>query len=643
MTEGMTIPLFTVERHCRPDIDTSQLSLTSSVDRSESVYTQKFVKLANSSLPSAVLVDETGGDLFDWDLFLILKQEQKWTPVGYGLGELLYTISLLPNEELTLEVKTWETSKSQQDREDTIEQKNVSDIKDSTSAASDVSESREKTTNTSVNGKAAYSGFGFSASVEAGWSQNVRELQAQNAKETRERSQQATNEYRASHKVKMTVSREAGSESKTTRKIRNINQGHTLNVSYYEVLTNYDVSLSLTGAHLALLGPEADLSAPVISGSANPPVMPGIMAMLPEGESLPIRVTGIVGIRDLDLRFVESDEGQTPTTPTPQPNPGQPTGDVLTLGKLIRFSQSRDWVTSFVNENGFSPVKLLYELWSEALYLGAVPLNDLASAQATLGDEDRTQFRDTMLQFVRPAYGWVASDEKGRIRWAYEVVAGQEHRFLEFLYPLLPNSARELRGQAVAGGLSASAASAAVIDRFTRASEYLTLSRRTRLSVARRTNREAVRTTLPVTNQPARILAEGPFKGMTRESFLAGLPSWLQSIQDQLDEVRATPNPIETWKSTLPTQGVYSDVTLGVCSGVEDYLEIQRQLDLEARKLENEKLRLQIERLRLENSRLQSGQPSLIIGSDADATSVNVNISTQGETPTSVQVKTPEA
>src|SRR4029434_3441536 len=121
-----------------------------------------------------------------WDLFLILKHQQKWVPTGYGLGELLYTISLLPNEDLTLEVKTWETSKSQQDREETIEQKNVSDIKDSASASSDVTESREKTTNTSVNGKAAYSGFGFSASVEAGWSQNVREVQAQDAKETRE-------------------------------------------------------------------------------------------------------------------------------------------------------------------------------------------------------------------------------------------------------------------------------------------------------------------------------------------------------------------------------------------------------------------------------------------------------------------------
>ena len=37
------IELFEVERLCKPDLDVSQLTLTSEVDRSESVYTQKYV------------------------------------------------------------------------------------------------------------------------------------------------------------------------------------------------------------------------------------------------------------------------------------------------------------------------------------------------------------------------------------------------------------------------------------------------------------------------------------------------------------------------------------------------------------------------------------------------------------------------
>jgi hypothetical protein len=147
MPDDTKIKLFEVERLCKPDLDVSQLTLTSEVDRSESVYTQKYVKLANASLPGAVIVDEDATEIFNWDLFLILKYEQRWTPDGYGLGELIYTVSLVPDEELTLELKTWETSKTQQDREETIDQKNVSDIKDTSTNSSEVSETRETTTN----------------------------------------------------------------------------------------------------------------------------------------------------------------------------------------------------------------------------------------------------------------------------------------------------------------------------------------------------------------------------------------------------------------------------------------------------------------------------------------------------------------
>src|SRR4051794_19420353 len=118
MTDELEVKPFYIDRVCQPDIDPQQLTLSSNVDRSESVYTQKYVKLANASLPGGAITTSDGTDLFDWDLFLILKYQQKWTPAGYGLGDLIYTVSLLPNEELTLELKTWETSKTQQDTED---------------------------------------------------------------------------------------------------------------------------------------------------------------------------------------------------------------------------------------------------------------------------------------------------------------------------------------------------------------------------------------------------------------------------------------------------------------------------------------------------------------------------------------------
>jgi hypothetical protein len=62
-------------------------------------------------------------------------------------------------------------------------------------------------------------------------------------------------------------------------------------------------------------------------------------------------------------------------------------------------------------------VKLLYELWSEQLYLGAVAAIDALANPIT--DQDRSAFRDGILHFVRPVEGWVASDETGKIRWGY--------------------------------------------------------------------------------------------------------------------------------------------------------------------------------------------------------------------------------
>lgn len=632
MPDDTQIRLFEVERICKPDIDASQLTLTSDVDRSETVYTQKYVKLANASLPGGAIVDDDGVELFDWDLFLILKYEQKWTPAGYGLGELLYTVSLLPDEELTLELKTWETSKTQQDREVTVDQRNVSDIKDTSSTSSEVSETGEKTTNTSLNGKASYSGFGFSASIEAGWSENVKETQAENAKETRDRSQQSTSEYKASHKVKLAVSREAGSESKTTRKIKNINKAHTLNVNYYEVLNRYDVTLSLVKVPLAILGPEADLVWEIVIGGERLHSVPRVIAMLPEGQRPKFRVPPFTW-GDLDLA-VATDGG---SSPPPEETPPVTTAETLTLGRLIRYSQSPSWVSAFVDENGFSPVKLLYELWSNQLYFGAVPPADSTNNQ--ISDEERTAFRDGVLQYVRPVDGWVASDETGKIRWGYEVVAGKETALLEFLYPRLPNSPGELASRIVRSGMDRATARDIAARRFADSSESSDYGRPVRLARTGVRRRAAPRIEMPEISAE-KIATEGPFKGTTVAAFKEAVVPFVRDVVTKLEDVRTVENPVQTWRATLPTHGVYADLTLGICSGAEDYLEIQRQFDLEARRLEIEKLKCEIEKLKLENQRLQGGEPAFVIQSDAAQTSVNLNF-TAGEVPTDVKVQSP--
>jgi hypothetical protein len=72
------------------------------------------------------------------------------------------------------------------------------------------SESKE---HEAVNAKAGYGGFGFSAQVDTDWSSDVDQMQSTTARRAQDRSEQTAQEFRSSHKVRRSVSREDGSEA----------------------------------------------------------------------------------------------------------------------------------------------------------------------------------------------------------------------------------------------------------------------------------------------------------------------------------------------------------------------------------------------------------------------------------------------
>ena len=620
-----------IRRVCEPSIPVEQLALKE-VDSTESVYTRRMVQLKDASLPSSILHDGVQGPgIVAWDLFLVLKYRQDWKSTGYGLGDLLYTISMLPNEELTLEVKTWETSKTQQDTEDSTDVRNVSDIKQSSSAANEVTTGEEVKTNTHIDAKAGYSGFGFSASVEGGWSEDVNRMQQEVAKETQESSQQATNEYRATHKVKLAVSREEGSESKTTRKIRNINQAHTLNANYYEVLREYEIELDLYAVHLALLGAEVDLAQAIEIPSAS--TVPQVVFLrrqgqeggssTPPGTNRPVDPSG---------SWVVSKPGSGAKEPDPEEEP-------LTIGQLLRFSHSPAWVQDFIDRFGISPIKVLWSLWSNPLYDAALVAQDITNDQTELRPEDREDFQSTMLQFVRPTDGWVEMDEKGEFRWAYEVRPGQEQALLEYLYPFLPFGVQQLIQRATLAGMELATSYRAVATRTVEATHVRARPAHAYQGTWSLAARPA-ETTPPLKVAPTdQILVPGPFSGMHLERFSKAVGEWSEGIMEQLDQVKETIGVQRTWRTTLPTQGVYADLSLGICSGAEDYYELQRQFDLELKRQEIAKLALEVEKLQLQNELLKQGKsPSkLVIDHPEGETSLNLYLSTP-ESPTTVQV-----
>lgn len=556
MSDVETIKPFKVERVCEAQADIERLVLKP-VDSTESVYTRLLLKLKDAALPTSQYASEFGANTYPWDLFVMLKYRQDWRPSGYGLGDLIYSVSLLPNEELTLEVKTWETSKTQQDSDEKLESSQKSDIKSSQSASAESTTEDQTKTKEYVDAKAGYSGFGFSCSVSAGWSQDVSTLNRNVGKQTKEGSNQAVNEYRSSRQVKMAVSRETGSEEKTTRKVKNSNQYHTLNVNYFQVLREFTVTLDLYDTALVILGKAPTLDVPYY----------------------------LNGLSEM----------------------------TTTIKEMIEASQDAARVQAFVQKFGVSPVLTLRQLWSDVLWEGA--LVDRLAIQYPANEKDRNAFRNTMLQFVRPTPGWVEPDNAGVLRWGYEILPDQVEACLTYLYQFVPYELYQMVALLSAQGLGQEAALSGILA--LQPGQRLTLDANVRLS------------------ENKKILAAGPFQNVTVKEFKeAKLPQWVAHIVDQYNRAQQHTGPVAvdgqpSWKTTFPTQGVWADLGLGICSGGEDYYEIQRQFDLELKKLEVEKLKLEVEKLKLENQSLAQGKApaSFVIHNPTEKTAINLALS----------------
>ncbi len=583
------IDQYKIERICKPSIDPNQLVLKT-VDNTESVYSRTMLELRDASLPDTVLrpIEQQGQSpkVVSWDLYLMLKYRQDWQPSGYGLGELVHTMSLLPNEELTLEVKTWETSKTQQDTEKNLDQENVSDIKMTSSIINEATTEDKRKSHEYVDGKAGYSGFGASVSVAAGYSRDLSNFQKDYAKEAQEQSEQVTNKYRATRKVRMAISRESGSESKTTRKIRNINQAHTLNVNFFEILREYEVELHLYGVTLVLLGEEVNLKAG----------------------------TGYTAI-----------DGSGKQT--------------LKLGEVIQLSSSAANIEALTQQEGTSPIKVIRNAWSRSLYNAAIPGSDWT--KSTIKYEKRIEFQKRVLESVRPAPGWMTPDSEGVYRWAYEIIPSKEKDLLSYLYSFLPFSYSQVVGTALLADMQPKVAYVAAVAQYTEAivPDYEeVLSGVSLASDVAELLQQAADLQVEETDE---IVAPGYFHGMGIESYKAFIPEWVQKILDPLEEFSETVGQVGEWKTVLPTEGVHADLSLGICSGAEDYYEVQRQFDLELKKLEVEKLRLEVRKLQLENKALAQGKPDVLIKNPTEKTALNLNI-TASESPLQVDIENEE-
>jgi hypothetical protein len=94
-----------------------------------------------------------------------------------------------------------------------------------------------------------------SASVNASASGNTDQRTQQAERHVTQATTKAANEVSLKRAVKMTQAAEAGSEQKTTRRIRNPNACHTVTFNFFQMVKLYDVQLRLTNDAVTVMLP----------------------------------------------------------------------------------------------------------------------------------------------------------------------------------------------------------------------------------------------------------------------------------------------------------------------------------------------------------------------------------------------------
>ena len=525
MEEKKVEPFF-IERPCQAKFDKTQLALKD-VDRTTRHYSKKILVLKDFEITRIVTAPPGDPDFVysgvkrTYFFGLELRHRQEWDPTGYGLGELINTISLLPNEELTLEVKTWETSKTQQDEEKSLESKNISDVKVEKSDVKEILDDYQEKTKHQVDVEASANWGWGSASAKYGFSNEVATQHKTLSKRAQDVVQKAVNEVSSKRAIKIGISRESGSEEKTTRKIKNINQCRTLNINFYQILREYTVKLYIDNVNLLLFGP---------------------------------------------------------------------------------WDYKETW-DNYIKAGWDLEGIMLQQLKEQAL------------------DFDGESFIANVSPYVipRPDAVMITNEKKPRAIYAYEVIPGFMNGDPKDLKKLLnylskydsPNSPPAHMGKM----------------EIIKEQEFLDLKEKGE--------------TLTMPSKGVMYIPIVHFlSGIPRNEFLKEITKVNNTIvRDYVKTLEEIGKVQTSWTVTIPTHGIHAESSLGLCSGCEDYFEIQRQLDLELKRVEIEKLRLEVEKLAILNQKTQQSTTGnmVTIKNPPENSSIQLNVDvTSGEEDTQV-------
>jgi hypothetical protein len=183
-------------------------------------------------------------------LAVYFEWKQSWTLKGFSRGRLLQSLALGPQEETTIELFTWDRRKKTLEQSSSMESEQSIEDEEKTQDTTELL--RELTKKDEFELKAGgsldvqYNGgtvnVKLGGTLSGGQKTNSDDVTKTTTKAIKDALHKSAAKVKTQRSSKVTEATEFGSENRVTRKARNPNLCHTLNLDYFEILTHYVVT-----------------------------------------------------------------------------------------------------------------------------------------------------------------------------------------------------------------------------------------------------------------------------------------------------------------------------------------------------------------------------------------------------------------
>jgi hypothetical protein len=199
---------------------------------------------------------DTGTTPKDVLLAVYLEWTQRWTLQGFSRGRLLQSLALAPQEDTTIELFTWDRHRKSLEQSTVTDTEQTIEDEEKTQDAEEVLRELSKKDEFELKGggdlDVQYDGGAVKVKIggelDVTDRTDVEDVVKNTGKAIRDGLHKSSSRIKAQRSSKVTETSEWGSEQRTTRRVRNPNLCHTLNLDYFEILTHYRIDTQFSRA-----------------------------------------------------------------------------------------------------------------------------------------------------------------------------------------------------------------------------------------------------------------------------------------------------------------------------------------------------------------------------------------------------------